>query len=150
MPAYQPNAADRFPGDATPDLHAILREVKQGCAPHEKVLVKARELQDWYDGESEKYLAFKPSEDALSWLTRPKRVSFMTRQAVNKLTGHLYKPGPRKRTIAADDQVDAWYARVAQDLALNNLLQQADRLTHLHGLCAIGIYPTGKASRPIN
>jgi hypothetical protein len=74
----------------------------------------------------------------------------MTRQAVNKLTDHLYKPGPRKRTIAADPDVDLWYSRVAQDLALNSLLQQADRLTHLHGLCAVGIYPTGNASRPIN
>src|SRR3954451_7339198 len=121
MPAYQPNAADRFPGDATPDLHAILREVKQGCAPHEKVLVKARELQDWYDGDSEKYIAFKPAEDALSWLTRPKRVSFITRQAVNKLTSHLYKPGPRTRRIAADKTVGEWYDKVAQDIHLNGL-----------------------------
>jgi hypothetical protein len=124
--------------------------VKKGCPSHEPALCKARELQDWYDGESEKYLAFKPAEDALSWLTRPKRVSFMTRQAVNKLTDHLYKPGPRKRTIAADPDVDLWYARVAQDLALNSLLQQADRLTHLHGFCAMGDLPHRLAARPIN
>ena len=41
MPAYQPNDAPIFPGDDTPDLDAILREVKQGCAAHEKVLVRA-------------------------------------------------------------------------------------------------------------
>ena len=150
MPSYAPNAVEPFDGDETPDLRAILAEVKKGCPSHEPALCKARELQDWYDGDSEKYLSFKPAEDALSWLTRPKRVSFMTRQAVNKLTGHLYKPGPRKRVVAADPAVDVWYARVAQDLALNNLLQAADRLTHLHGTCAIGVYPTGLPNRPIN
>lgn len=150
MPGYAPNAVDPFPGDETPDLRAILLEVKQGCKSHEPALCKARELQDWYDGESEKYTSFRPAEDALSWLTRPKRVSFMTRQAVVKLTGHLYKPGPRKRTIAADPAVDVWYARVAQDVALNNLMMACDRLTHLHGLCAVGVYPTGSAGRPIN
>lgn len=139
-----------YPGDDTPDLRGILKEVKQGCASHERTLIKARELQDWYDGESEKYIAFKPAEDALSWLTRPKRVSFITRQAVNKLTSHLYKPGPRHRRITADDQVDVWYNRVAQDIQLNGLMQQADRLATLHGLCAIGVYPTGNAARPIN
>src|SRR5438270_50979 len=83
---------------------------------------QARELQDWYDGESEKFVAFKPAEDALSWLTRPKRVSFITRQAVDKLTSHLYKPGPRHRRITADPAVDAWYNRVAQDIQLNGLM----------------------------
>lgn len=149
-PSYQPNAPEPYPGDATPDLRDILKEVKQGCAAHEKALVRARELQDWYDGDSEKYIAFKPAEDALSWLTRPKRVSFITRQAVNKLTSHLYKPGPRHRRITADPAVDAWYNRVAQDIQLNGLMQQADRLATLHGLCAIGVYPTGVPARPIN
>src|SRR4051812_22084550 len=143
MPVYQPNAPEPYPGDDTPDLRAILREVKQGCASHERTLSKARELQDWYDGESEKYVAFKPAEDALSWLSRPKRVSFITRQAVNKLTSHLYKPGPRARRITSDLDVSAWYGRVAQDIQLSGLMQQADRLATLHGLCAIGIYPTG-------
>jgi hypothetical protein len=147
---YQTGAPDPFPGDETPDLCAILKEVKQGCASMEKRLVRARELQDWYDGESEKYVAFKPAEDALSWLTRPKRVSFITRQAVNKLTSHLYKPGPRSRTITGDKCVDAWYRRVAQDIHLNGLMQQADRLATLHGLCCIGVYPTGNPARPMN
>jgi hypothetical protein len=137
-------------GDTTEDLHSILKEIKQGCPAHERHLVKARELQDWYDGDSEKYLAFRPAEDALSWLTRPKRVSFITRQAINKLTSHLYKPGPRHRRITADATVDAWYNRVAQDIQLNGLMQHADRLASLHGLCAIGIYPTGNPARPIN
>jgi hypothetical protein len=145
-----PNVVQPYPGDETPDLRAILKEVKQGCPSHERHLVKARELQDWYDGDSEKYVAFRPAEDALSWLTRPKRVSFITRQAVNKLTSHLYKPGPRHRRITSDEMVDAWYNRVAQDIQLNGLMQHADRLATLHGLCAIGIYPTGNPSRPIN
>jgi len=143
-------AAQPFPGDETPDLTSILKEVKQACPSHERALVKARELQDWYDGESEKYVAFKPAEDALSWLTRPKRVSFITRQAVNKLCSHLYKPGPRARKITTDDTVSAWYARVAQDIQLNGLMQQADRLATLHGLVMIGVYPTGNPGRPIN
>jgi hypothetical protein len=148
--SYLPNTVDPFPSDATPDLRSILKEVKQGCASHERSLVKARELQDWYGGESEKYVAFRPAEDALSWLTRPKRVSFITRQAVNKLTSHLYKPGPRHRRITADPTVDAWYNRVAQDIQLNGLMQQADRLATLHGLVMIGVYPTGNPARPIN
>jgi hypothetical protein len=139
-----------FPGDATPDLQAILSEVKQGCATHERTLVRARELQDWYDGESEKYIAFKPAEDALSWLTRPKRVSFITRQVVNKLTSHLYKPGPRARLITSSPDVSAWYSRVAQDIQLNGLMHQADRLATLQGVCIIGVYPTGNPARPIN
>jgi hypothetical protein len=150
MPSYQPNTAEPYDGDDTPDLRNILRDVKQGCACHERALVRARELQDWYDGDSEKYIAFKPAEDALSWLTRPKRVSFITRQAVNKLTSHLYKPGPRTRTISGDPEVSAWYQRVAQDIQLNGLMQQADRLATLHGLCMIGVYPTGVPARPIN
>ena len=150
MPSYLPNTVDPYPGDDTPDLRSILKEVKQGCPSHERCLVKARELQDWYDGDSEKYVAFRPAEDALSWLTRPKRVSFITRQAVNKLTSHLYKPGPRHRRITADATVDAWYNRVAQDIQLNGLMQQADRLATLHGLVMIGIYPTGNPARPIN
>jgi hypothetical protein len=150
MPSYLPNTAEPYPGDTTPNLRAILKEVKQGCAAHERTLVLARELQDWYDGDSEKFIAFKPAEDALSWLTRPKRVSFITRQAVNKLCSHLYKPGPRHRRITADATVDAWYNRVAQDIQLNGLMQQADRLATLHGLCAIGVYPTGNPVRPIN
>jgi hypothetical protein len=150
MSSYLPNTVDPFPGDETPDLRAILKEVKQGCPGHERHLAKARELQDWYDGDSEKYVAFRPAEDALSWLTRPKRVSFITRQAVNKLTSHLYKPGPRHRRITADETVDAWYNSVAQDVHLNGLMQHADRLATLHGLCAIGIYPTGNPARPIN
>ncbi len=147
---YQPIPVDPYPGDETPDLPDILRDVKQGCAFHEKSLVKARELQDWYDGDSEKYIAFRPAEDALSWLTRPKRVSFITRQAVDKLTSHLYKPGPRRRRITSDDQVDAWYSRVVQDIQLNGLMRQADRLATLQGICAIGVYPTGNSVRPIN
>ena len=150
MPSYLPNSVDPYPGDDTPDLRAILNEVKQGCASHERCLVKARELQDWYEGDSEKYVAFRPAEDALSWLTRPKRVSFITRQAVNKLTSHLYKPGPRHRRITADNTVDVWYNRVAQDMQLNGLMRQADRLATLHGLVAIGVYPTGNPARPIN
>src|SRR3954454_10177119 len=143
-------ATEPFHGDETPDIRTILKEVKQGCAPHERALCKARELQDWYDGDSEKYIAFKPAEDALSWLTRPKRVSFITRQAVNKLTSHLYKPGPRHRRITADPDVEAWYARVAQDIQLNGVMRQAARLATLHGLCCIGVYPTGNTGRPIN
>jgi hypothetical protein len=150
MASYIPNIAEPLAGDDTPDLATILKEVKQGCPGHESTLVHARELQDWYDGESEKYIAFKPAEDALSWLTRPKRVSFITRQAVNKLCSHLYKPGPRHRRITSDAAVDVWYNRVAQDIQLNGLMQQADRLATLHGLCAIGIYPTGNPGRPIN
>jgi hypothetical protein len=151
MPAsYQPNAPQPFSGDETPDLPAILKDVKQGCAAQDRKLVKARELQDWYDGESEKYIAFRPAEDALSWLTRPKRVSFITRQAVSKLTSHLYKPGPRHRRITAEPAVDAWYNRVAQDIQLNGVLRHADQLATLHGICAIGVYPTGVPARPIN
>jgi hypothetical protein len=150
MARYAPNTVDPYPGDETPDLRAILKEVKQGCPSHERHLVKARELQDWYDGDSEKYVAFRPAEDALSWLTRPKRVSFITRQAVDKLTSHLYKPGPRHRRIASDKTVDAWYNRIAQDISLNGLMQLVDRLATLHGLCAIGVYPTGNPARPIN
>jgi hypothetical protein len=138
------------PGDDTPDLKAILKEVKQGCANHERQLVRARDLQDWYDGESEKFVAFKPDEDALSWLTRPKRISFLTRQAVERLTSHLYKPGPRHRRVTSSPAVDAWYNRVAQDIQLNGLMRQADRLATLHGLCAIGVYPTGNPARPVN
>lgn len=150
MPTYVPNAPAPYPGDETPNLDAILKEVKGGCANHEATLRNARELQDWYDGDSEKFIPFKPAEDALSWLTRPKRVSFITRQAVNKLTSHLYKPGPRHRTIANDDAVSAWYGRVSQDIDLSALMQQADRLATLHGLCAVGVYPTGCRARPIN
>jgi hypothetical protein len=150
MASYIPNTAEPYPGDDTPDLASILKEVKQGCPTQESSLVHARELQDWYDGDSEKYIAFKPAEDALSWLTRPKRVSFITRQAVNKLCSHLYKPGPRHRRITSDAALDAWYNNVAQDIQLNGLMQQADRLATLHGLCAIGIYPTGNPGRPIN
>lgn len=150
MPPYEPNTVQPFPGDETPDLPDILREVKQACPKQEKALTHARELQEWYDGDSEKYVAFKPAEDALSWLTRPKRVSFITRQAVMKLTSHLYKPGPRHRNIASDEDVDAWYNRVCQDIQLNGVLQQADRLATLHGLCALGIYPTGNPGRAIN
>jgi hypothetical protein len=150
MPTYQPAPIDPFPGDETPDLRAILLEVKGACAAHERRLVKAQELQDWYDGESEKYVAFRPAEDALSWLSRPKRVSFITRQAVNKLTSHLYKPGPRHRRVTADPAVDAWYNRVAQDIHLNGVMQQADRLATLHGLCAVGVYATGDPRRPVN
>ena len=150
MPSYFPNTVDPYSGDDTSDLRSILKEVKQGCTSHERCLIRARELQDWYDGDSEKYVAFRPAEDALSWLTRPKRVSFITRQAVNKLTSHLYKPGPRHRRITADASVDAWYNRVAQDIQLNGLMQQADRLATLHGLVMIGIYPTGNPARPIN
>jgi hypothetical protein len=145
-----PTIVEPYPGDETPDLRAILKEVKQALPGHEHALVHARELQDWYDGDSEKYIAFKPSEDALSWLTRPKRVSFITRQAVNKLCSHLYKPGPRHRRITSDEAVDAWYNRVAQDIQLNGLMQQADRLATLHGLVMIGVYPTGNPGRPIN
>lgn len=145
-----PVAVSPYPGDDTPGLDGILREVKQACPAHEKALVKARELQDWYDGASEKYVAFKPSEDALSWLTRPKRVSFLTRQAVNKLTSHLYKPGPSARKIASDDALSAWYVRVAQDIQLNGVMRQADRLATLHGLCAVAVYPTGDPARPVN
>ncbi len=150
MPSYLPNTVDPYVGDDTSDLGSILKEVKQGCPSHDRCLVRARELQDWYEGDSEKYIAFRPAEDALSWLTRPKRVSFITRQAVNKLTSHLYKPGPRHRRITADPTLDAWYNRVAQDIQLNGLMQQADRLATLHGLVMIGIYPTGNPARPIN
>jgi hypothetical protein len=150
MPNPPVVAVAPYPGDETPSLPAILGEVKKGCAAHERTLTRARELQDWYDGDSEKYIAFKPAEDALSWLTRPKRVSFITRQAICKLTSHLYKPGPRARTITADPDVSAWYRRVAQDIQLDGLMQQADRLATLHGLCAIGVYPTGNPARPIN
>lgn len=144
------NYVQPFPGDETPGLDAILTDVKQGCAAHERELVAARELQDWYDGDSEKYVAFRPAEDVLSWLTRPKRVSFITRQACSKLTSYLYKPGPRKRRITSDDTADAWYARVCQDIQLNGVMRHADLLAHLHGLCLLGIYTTGIAARPIN
>src|SRR5262245_50156095 len=150
MPTYWPNTVEPFHGDEQADLRSILKEVKRGCPSQERYLVRARELQDWYNGESEKYVAFKPAEDALSWLTRPKRVSFITRQAVDKLTSHLYKPGPRHRRITADPAVDVWYNRVAQDIQLNGLMRQADRLATLHGLCAIGVYSTGNAARPVN
>jgi hypothetical protein len=150
MPSYLPNIVEPCPGDETANLRAILQEVKQGCPSHERHLVKARELQDWYEGDSEKYIAFRPAEDALSWLTRPKRVSFITRHAVEKLTSHLYKPGPRHRRITSSSAVDAWYNRVAQDIQLNGVMRQADRLATLHGLVMIGIYPTGNPARPIN
>ena len=149
-PTPQPSTVVAFPDDSTPDIQAILAEVKQGCPAHEQRLQHARDVADFYDGQSEKFVAFKPSEDALSWLTRPKRVSFIARQAVNKLTGHLYKPGPRKRLVADDPDVDRWYANVCQDIALNSVMQQADRLATLHGLCMLGVYPTGNMRRPIN
>lgn len=139
-----------FPGDETPDLDAILAECKQGLPAHEKILVKSHELLDWYHGDSEKYVSFRPAEDALSWLTRPKRISFITRQAVNKLTGYLYKPGPRARRFAVDPDVSAWYERVGKDIHLNGVMQKADCLATLHGICAIGVFSTGDPRRPIN
>ena len=83
---------------------------------HERSLSKAVELQDWYEGTARNMWHSSPAEDALSWLTRPKRVSFITRQAVNKFTSHLYKPGPRHRRIMADATLDAWYNGVVQDI----------------------------------
>jgi hypothetical protein len=147
---YQPNVAQPFPGDDTWNLAGILKDVKNQCAPGQKKRDEARELQDWFEGDTEKFVSFKPSEDSLSWLTRPKRVSFITRQAVMKLTSHLYKPGPRARKVAADDAVDAWYRRVAQDLQLNALLKRCDELLTLQGLCAVGMYATGDRARPVN
>jgi hypothetical protein len=148
--ALPPVGVEPFPGDDTPNLTAIFRAVKDGCGPDEKSRNHAQEMDDWYTGDSEKYVSFRPAEDALSWLTRPKRVSFITRQAVNKLTSHLYKPGPRARRVTKDDEVDSWYRRVAQDIALDSLMKKCDVLTHLQGLCAVGIYPTGDPARPIN
>jgi hypothetical protein len=153
MPSMQgplPSPVNPFPGDETPNLRAILAEVKAGCSAYEKDLVHAEELWQWYKGDSEKFIPFRPAEDALSWLTRPKRVSYITRQAVNKLTSHLYKPGPRARVVARHPRVTAWYNQIALDIHLNGVMQQADRLATLHGLCALGIYPTGDARRPIN
>jgi hypothetical protein len=148
---YLAGAPEPFPGDTTVDLRDILKEVKQGCRSHEKKLSEAQELQNWYDGDSERYVPLRSSEDAISWLARPKRVSYITRQAVNKLCSHLYKPGPRHRRVGNGlEDVDAWYGRVCQDLHLNSLFQHADKLATLHGLCAIGIYSTGNFRRPIN
>lgn len=143
-------AAEPIDGDVTPDLERILLEVKKGCKDHEKGINEAQEITDYYDGESEKYIPYRPSEDTLSWLTRPKRISMITRQAVDGLTSHLYKPGPRNRRIASDDAVSEWYSNVCQDIHINGLMQHADRLATLHGICAIGVYPMGESRRPIN
>src|SRR5690349_11138395 len=101
-------------GDQTDDLRDILKEVMEGLPEQKCHLERASELNDWLDGDSEKFIPFRPAEDALSWLTRPKRVSFITRHAVDKLTSHLYKPGPKSRRITTDPDADAWYQRVCQ------------------------------------
>lgn len=147
---YVPNVPRPFKEDITPNLEAILREVKHGCAHHESVISKARELTNWYEGDSERYLPMRPSEDSLSWITRPHRISFITRKVIDRLTSHLYKPGPRQRSMPRLPLAGAWYQKVVQDIHLSAVMHEADILATLHGMCAIGIYSTGSRNKPIN
>src|SRR4051812_49226421 len=94
---YRPVDVPPMPRDDTPGLEAILREVRQGCPNGQRELDEAQRLQDFYDGESEKYIPMRPQEQSDTWYERPKRISFLLRQAITKLTCHLYKPGPRFR-----------------------------------------------------
>ena len=120
MPSYLPNTVDPYPGDDTSDLQSDPQGSQARLSFPRAVRPSGpAKLQDRAGRGFRKIrrISAPPRTGVVPGSPGP-RASFITRQAVDKLTSHLYKPGPRHRRITSDATLDAWYNRVAQDIQL--------------------------------
>lgn len=140
-------------------LSEVRAEVEAGLYERTREDLAAYEQQlDYLEMRNFAHLERRPSETETDFRARPKRFCYVTRKAIRTLA-RLYTPGPARKfegTSEAEGETPATSAAASFLLDLvypqqhiNALLQKADQLATLHGVCAVQPVPTGKEDDPV-
>lgn len=156
--AYSPTKIEP-PADL---LAEARREVESGLYERTREDLDAYQHQlDYLEMRNFVHLGSRPAETPADFRARPKLYSYVTRKAIRSL-GRLYTPGPARKfegtgegggedsgtpvtSAAADFVLNVVY----EQQHINALLQRADQLATLHGVCAVQPVPTGREDDPI-
>jgi len=133
------------------NLEPYRKEVEGGLSNESKQMDLAMERQDFYDykgGHWEKYFR-RDAETSWDFQGRSKRSSGFLRECIDKLTQHLYSPGPARRWVgqATNKENDAktesegakFLQKVYQDNLIDSLMLECEKLSTLNNACAIQI-----------
>lgn len=123
----------------TNDLSAYREEVEAGLPSEIKYLDAALERQAFYDYEGGRYERRfrRDAESSFDFQGRSHRQSGFLREAIGKLCGHLYCPGPSRRW--SESAGDDFLQKVYRDNLVNALMLRADCLSTLNDVVAIQI-----------
>ena len=135
------------------------REVEAGLYERTREDLAAYEQQlDYLETRNFVHLERRPAESELDFRQRPKRFCYVTRKAIRTLA-RLYTPGPARGFEGESDAeggtpVSSAASGFLLDLVyrkqhINALLQKADQLATLHGVCAVQPVPTGREDDPV-
>lgn len=103
---------------------------------------------DYYHLRGAKLIPRRDAEQDQDYKLRPKRSLPFARRVVNVLASKLYNPGP-SRQLADAPGATAWLNAAYDACLVNSLWQQADRMAHLNGMCAIQVAASGDPARPL-
>jgi len=126
---------------ATLDKKAIIEEVEKGLRNERSDLAEASENQEFYDLNAEGFEPRREAETEFDYAGRPKRTSGFVRQAINRLCQHTYNPGPQ-RTIADDAAAHDLLQEVYEQVHINAVMNEAEKLSTLNMVAALEIKAT--------
>lgn len=139
------------PGTPPDDLArwylAIAEEVTHGLPNEQDRRLRSITSQDYYRRRGAKLIERRPAETDAEFKARLKRHTPVTRRAIDILS-KLYEQPP-ERTIDGDKAATKWLADVYARTHADVVLQQADAMSLLHGMCAIQVAATGDPANPI-
>lgn len=142
----------RPPGTPPDDLAgwyaALADEVAHGLPNEQDRRLRSITSQDYYRRRGAKLIERRPAETDQEFRTRIKRHTPVARRAIDILA-KLYEQPP-ERTIDGDEAATRWLAEVYARTHADVMLQQAEAMSLLHGMCAIQVAATGVPARPIH
>ncbi len=139
------------PGTPPDDLagwyRAIAEEVAKGLPNEQDRRLRSITSQDYYRRRGAKLIERRPAESEQDFAARIKRHTPITRRVIDILA-KLYEQPP-ERTIDGDKAATKWLAEVYDATHADVVLQQAEAMSLLHGMCAIQVAATGDPASPI-
>ena len=139
---------EAYPDDQTEDIDLVHLEIVAGMPNEAPRLLDMKINEDYYELRNLHYIDKREAESDIDYVNRPKRTSGMTRQVVEKLTEHLYNPGPARRLVDAA-AADAFLQLVYKTTSFDATMQSVDRLCTLNDAAAVQVAPSGRPACPI-
>lgn len=129
-------------------LASIEREVQAGLPREQARRLVALNSMAYYRLRGAEKIPVRAGENDRDYQERPKRTIPFTRRVVRVLASKLYAPGPT-REVVGDPGATEWLTAAYGDCHINSRWQQADRMSHLNGMCAFQVAASGDPKRPL-
>lgn len=129
-------------------IAAIESEILDGLPNEQARRLECIRSMKYYRLEGADLIEARNGENSVDFQNRPKRSIPITRRVIRVLASKLYAPGPA-REIDGRPEATKWLQGVYSQCHANGRLQQADRMAHLNGMCAVQVGATGRPDRPL-